>query len=76
MPLLAERMDRYISVAKKKNHVTIIFKDDGIGIPDLEDTGKKGFGLTLIGLLTDQIGGSYTIEGNKGTRFIIEFDLV
>jgi len=64
-----------IFAVTKDNHVTFIFEDNGVGMPDLKsDIRQKGFGLTLIGLLTEQIGGSYRIERNNGTMFIIEFE--
>jgi two-component sensor histidine kinase len=63
-----------ISAVKENNHVTFIFEDNGVGMPEIDET-HKGFGLTLIGLLVEQIGGSYKIERNNGTKFIIEFDI-
>jgi two-component sensor histidine kinase len=66
-----------ISTVKNDSHVTFIFEDNGIGMPRLEiDEGQKGFGLTLIGLLTEQIGGTYKIERTNGTKSIIEFDII
>ncbi len=65
-----------ISAILKGNHVTIIFKDNGVGIQEfIGSEQQKGFGITLIGLLTEQIKGSYKIETNSGTKFIIEFDI-
>ncbi len=66
----------HLSAVLKRNHVTIIFEDNGIGMPELKNNERqKGFGIKLIGLLTKQINGSYKIETNKGTKFIIEFDI-
>ena len=66
-----------ISITKIDNHVTFIFGDNGIGMPKskADNNGHKGFGLTLIELLIDQIEGNYKIETNNGTKFIIEFEL-
>jgi two-component sensor histidine kinase len=35
---------------------------------------STGFGLTLVGALTDQLKGSIRIERGKGTKVILEFD--
>lgn len=60
----------------KDNHACVIIADDGIGIPETVDIEHSpGFGLSLIGMLAKQIGGSIRIERGKGTKFIIEFDV-
>ncbi len=65
-----------VSVDKNENHVTIIFRDDGIGLPGTGKNKKEnGFGLELINILTRQIKGTCTIQNENGTKFIIEFDL-
>ena len=65
-----------ISAVKSESHVTFIFEDNGIGMPELEnDEKQKGFGLTLVALLTEQIGGNCKIERTEGTTFIIEFEI-
>ncbi|HPS85577.1 MAG TPA: PAS domain S-box protein [Spirochaetota bacterium] len=58
------------------NHVVISIADDGNGIPETVDIEHStGFGLSLISMLTQQIGGSVRIERMNGTKFIIEFDV-
>lgn len=48
--------------------------DDGIGIPESVDFRiTQSFGLNLIDLLADQIGGSVTVDRAAGTRFVIKF---
>ncbi len=64
-----------ISIRQKQNHVTFIFQDNGIGIPEEKIKKSKGFGLSLIAMLVKQISGNYKIEIDNGTRFIIKFDL-
>ncbi len=64
-----------LDISKKENHVIFIFKDDGIGMPKPENNENKGFGLTLIELLTDQIGASCEINTDNGTKFTIEFEI-
>ncbi len=65
-----------ISLRKTKNHVTLTVRDDGTGLPELLQTdGAKGFGLTLVGMLSDQLGGRFAIESDHGTTSVLEFDL-
>ncbi|HNX22778.1 MAG TPA: PAS domain S-box protein [Spirochaetota bacterium] len=48
--------------------------DDGIGIPESVDLRRtQSFGLNLINLLADQIGGSIIVNRMEGTQFIIKF---
>ncbi len=73
-----DRNDGIITVTAglNKNHVYISVQDNGIGIPESIDFNRtKSFGLDLVNMLTEQIGGTIRIEREKGTRFIIEFDI-
>ncbi len=74
----SDRNDGLITVSaeKKDNHVTIIIADNGTGIPDSIDLeNSSGFGLQLVQMLTEQIDGVVKIERDKGTKFILEFDV-
>ncbi len=65
-----------ISLSVTDNHVTLIFRDNGVGIPESTlKNSSKGFGFKLIELLTKQIGGRYRVENNNGTKFIIDFEI-
>lgn len=64
-----------VSAAKQGNRVTLTFGDNGVGIPESVDFDHSpGFGLTLVGILTKQLGGIITMERNGGTRITLEFD--
>jgi PAS domain S-box-containing protein len=65
-----------ISVSASLNGSTarVIIQDDGNGMPEAVDfQNSTGFGLMLVGALTEQIGGSIRIERGKGTKIILEF---
>jgi PAS domain S-box-containing protein len=65
-----------ISVSKRDDRARVIVQDNGIGIPEtisFEQT--KGFGLDLVGMLVEQMGGDIKIERGEGTRFVLEFDV-
>ena len=64
-----------IDISKKQNHVKLIFADNGVGMTETGKSKEKGFGHSLIELLTKQIKGNYKINKNKGLKFIIEFDV-
>jgi PAS domain S-box-containing protein len=63
--------DCRINVTLGKNdsgEVSIIIKDNGIGISTLNNSNNKsGMGSLLIEALTDQIGGEFIIRKNQGT---------
>jgi len=65
-----------ISVSKKDKHVLLVVQDNGNGMPEEIDINKpEGFGLKLIGILSNQIGGSFLIERQKGMKCTLEFDI-
>lgn len=50
--------------------------DDGVGIPDAQPIdGEDTLGLSLISLLSRQLGGKLTIERRQPTRFTLEFSV-
>jgi two-component sensor histidine kinase/ABC-type amino acid transport substrate-binding protein len=65
-----------ITAASRNDHVKIAVQDNGVGIPESVDFhNSSGFGLELVSMLTEQIGGNIRIERNEGTKFILEFDV-
>ena len=65
-----------LTLERSGNRVTLIVQDDGVGLPpgfDPEST--KGFGLTLVRMLSRQIDGSFSISSQNGTRSVLEFTL-
>ena len=55
--------------------VTLTVSDNGIGIPESIDiAAHAGFGMQLVSILTEQLGGTIRIEREKGTKFILEFE--
>jgi PAS domain S-box-containing protein len=65
-----------ISMKNIKNHVTLSVQDNGIGLPEGFDIDKSnGFGLMLVKMLSQQLGGSFIMETHAGTRCKVEFDI-
>ncbi|HBM15910.1 MAG TPA: hypothetical protein DD381_06160 [Lentisphaeria bacterium] len=66
-----------ISVLQKNNNAVMIIQDDGVGIPEsVRANGQKGFGLSLVDFMLEQIKGKLSIEIDNGTIFTIEFPLL
>ena len=60
----------------KEREVTLLVKDDGIGLPknfDFQNT--ETLGLQLVNNLVEQLEGTIEINGNRGTEFIITFNV-
>jgi PAS domain S-box-containing protein len=65
-----------ISLKNVAKHVTLDIRDNGNKLPAGFDIDKtKGFGLMLVKMLSQQLGGSFSIEKHKGTRCTVEFDI-
>jgi two-component sensor histidine kinase len=65
-----------ISASLNERHAVFTVRDNGVGIPEtIAIQNTTGFGLQLIGMLADQLDGSIRIERDKGTKFVLEFDV-
>ena len=65
-----------VSATLIDNNVSFFIEDNGDGIPEsitFENT--TGFGMQLVSMLSEQIGGSIKIERSVGTKFILEFQI-
>ena len=63
-----------VEATRTGSQVCITYSDDGVGLResiDLEDS--SGFGMQLINLPVQQLGGSIRIDRSNGTRFQIDF---
>ncbi len=66
----------YIELFQDANKVTLLIKDNGVGLPsgfDINST--NGFGLMLVKLLSEQLNGSFEMSNNYGTHCSLEFEL-
>jgi PAS domain S-box-containing protein len=65
-----------IFLDKAENHVTMIVKDNGRGLPEGLDVNKSnGFGLRLVEMITQQLKGTYAIKSDGGTESTLKFDI-
>jgi hypothetical protein len=53
----------------------LVIQDDGVGLPDgFTMENAKGFGLMLVKMLCQQLGGSFAMEKKAGAQCTVEFD--
>lgn len=64
----------FISLKQKNNDVTLIIKDNGVGLPNEVDfRNTESLGLQLVVTLVEQIGGVIKLDSTSGTKFEITF---
>ena len=58
----------------RQEAVRLVIPDNGVGLPEgfNMDT-AKGFGLMLVRMLCQQLGGTFTTGSGQGTRSILTF---
>jgi len=65
-----------ISLTKNENHINLIIKDNGKGLPKNFDINKtQSLGLMIIKMISQQLNGNFTMESHNGTRFSLKFDI-
>ncbi|MBS1636237.1 MAG: PAS domain S-box protein [Bacteroidetes bacterium] len=65
----------FVTLKRNNKKVYIEVGDNGIGIPENVDIkNTQSLGLQLVDTLIEQINGTLTLQRNKGTKFIIEFN--
>ncbi len=63
-----------VQASKKNNKIVLIYQDNGTGVINASSSGNnQSFGLKLIDMLVDQLGGSMRVDGSKGMKTRIEF---
>jgi PAS domain S-box-containing protein len=66
----------WVSFSLKDNHAVLVVQDNGTGIPESFDIATSaGFGMQLVGILTEQLEGAIQVERGNGMRFVMEFDV-
>jgi len=62
-----------VSVSRSDQRISIVIADNGKGMPEAVDfKHSAGFGLVLVGALTEQLRGTIKIEREAGTRIVLE----
>jgi two-component sensor histidine kinase len=64
-----------IALSKKENEITLVVQDNGIGLPDTIDVNESTcFGLMLVKMLSQQLKGTFSFEGENGVRCVVIFE--
>ena len=65
-----------ITVMENSGNVTLTIQDNGNGLPKgFNSSTQTGFGLMLVKMLSEQLGGSFTSKNNNGTRSTLKFSI-
>lgn len=65
-----------ITINKDDNTLTLIIKDNGIGVDEKRKSNEfSGFGLKIVQMLVEQLAGTYSVANENGTKTIISFKI-
>ena len=65
-----------VSIEKEEGNATLIIQDDGIGIDERSlNNESTGFGLTIVKMLAEQLGGSCSISNDNGAKSVVSFGI-
>jgi len=65
-----------ISIEKAENIATLIIQDNGVGIDAGINLNKSpGLGFTLVKILVEQLGGTYSSVNENGTKSTVQFEI-
>jgi len=66
-----------VKASREGDRIILEVRDNGVGMPEpVNYKNITGFGLMLVEMLTEQIGGTLRIERDNGTGIIIESDVI
>ncbi len=66
----------FVTARRKNGRAILEVRDDGAGLPDdLDPVTSAGFGLRLVRILTEQLGGRVRFERRGGTAVILDLPL-
>ena len=69
-----EKPTLYLHLKKHENEqLKLVYADNGEGLGDIKIDDIPSFGLTLIKMLSQQLGGNYKFESKNGLRFELIF---
>ena len=67
----------YIELREENERITLSVSDDGVSLPaGFHPDESAGTGMKLVSMLAKQLNGTFTVDQNKTTRFVISIPLV
>lgn len=65
-----------VSIEKEEQTMTLTIHDDGIGVDERKTANESpGFGLTVVKMLAEQLGGSYSSVNENGTKSVVQVEI-
>jgi len=65
-----------VSLVRADKRATLSIIDDGVGLQDNFDlSAAKGFGLMLVGMLAEELDGTFTMTNDSGTKSVLIFEI-
>ena len=64
-----------VELTKADSQVTLRVADNGVGLMKRASSASSGMGLSLVEMLSRQIGGSFTSESGEGYAALVSFNL-
>ncbi len=65
-----EKGEIFIRIRKKDRNISIVFRDDGVGMPrDMNWRDTKSLGLRMVFSIVEQMKGTIGLDRSKGTEF-------
>jgi two-component sensor histidine kinase len=66
-----------VSLQQQGLSIRLAIEDTGVGLPEGRSPGEtKSFGLRIVHILTEQLGGTLDITSNQGSHFVLKFDQI
>jgi two-component sensor histidine kinase len=64
-----------ISLRKRERGIEMAIADTGVGLTEKRSAGEgRSLGMTIVNILTRQLGGSLEITSNHGSHFVLRFE--
>jgi len=65
-----------VALAAEDGFLSLRVEDDGAGFaPGFDPASSTGMGMTLVRMLSEQVGGELEVEGRRGTRISVRLPL-
>ena len=65
-----------VNLSRTGGRATLVVHDNGVGLdPGFSLNESSGFGLRIVRMLSEQLGGTFTVENKDGARAVLVFEI-
>ena len=65
-----------VSLTKNGTRATLVVHDNGVGLDRTFSLNESsGFGLRIVRMLSEQLGGTFTVENKDGAKAVLVFEI-